>query len=500
MPVRNDDGALREVHELAQGHGLVDKTLDVHAPRLAAELSACAPLYGVTSSLDALDVVLTKLRDDEELRFLGQTELWGKGKGEDWAAVLRMMLNTEQSPENLTERRIAFKIPERLAATYRVSSTNSSRFRTEIERDAASVLVMRIRDTPPARRSPAGNRGVHRSPTIRTLLRRLIAQHGLNDDQWAEAVSAQYFVCLLARKLQQTHRPDYRELLDRFLESFTYRSDDSIVLNAKKVLVTPEETKAIREQMMAEDEVDPFFRHADKTKAQVVDVDALHLNYLYGLTLGIAGPGESAILSTLRDLAATHLLGRDNERVLDLDGGWCPYRIPWLTARVLISFADLPDSYRTSLDADEIIRNAVISLTDRLTGTDTWRSGVGEWVSEWESTGLCLEALLRFEDVLEEPELIAAAASACLRRMDEWTGAPSFDTDEAANLTLGSVIAATSILASSGVAGFDLTPDETRQLAGYVTTALQVATEAVVPQTRQFCTIPQLAYYATKLL
>lgn len=502
MSKSNDDGVLREIQELSQGYGLADKNLDDHAPKLAAELQACAPMFGVTSSLDALDVVLTKLHDDDDLRFLGQTDLWGKGKGSDWAAVLRMMLNLDQTAENLTERRNAFTIPQRLAASYRVTSITSSRFRTDIEPDAASVLVMRIRASRPAPRGPAGTRGVSRAPTIRTLLRRLVAQHGLNDDQWAEAVSAQYFVCLMARRLQQTHRPDYAELLDRFLESFTYRSDDSILLNPEKVLVTPEETEAMRQEMMAEDEADPYFRHSDKTKAQVVDVEALHLNYLYGLTLGITGQGESAILSALRDVAAAHLLGRTDEsqRALDLDGGWCPYRIPWLTARVLICFADLPDSYRDSLDADEIIRNAIISLTDRITSTDTWRSGVGEWVSEWESTGLCLEALLRFQTQVEEPDLIAAVASATLSRMDEWTQAPSFETDQSANQTLGSVIAATSVLASNGVAGFDLTPDEKRQLSGYVTTALQVATEAVVPQTRQFCTIPQLAYYATKLL
>lgn len=492
-----------EIQTFCRGLALAGKELDDHAPRLAASLRECSAYLGASSPVDALEAVLDRIRADDYLTFLGDSSLAGKGRGEDWAMVLDMMLNSTRAEMTLTARRSQFEPPSRLMDAYNIGSTGSSTVRVRLEHDAAAVLVARIETLVPVASGPLIRPNTGTPANVRSYLRKLIAQHGLNDDLWAEAISAQYFVCLLARRLHLTHREDYSDLLNRFLESFTYRVDDTIILNEKRVVVTPEETEKMRSEMLAEDERDPYYRYSDKTRASAIDTQDLHVNYLYGLTLGISAPAESKILETLRRVAATHLFGggAEGSRSLDLDGGWRPYRMPWLTARVLICIADLPREYRASLDAEEVVQDAVLSLIDRLTQRWTWRGGVGDWISEWEATGLCLEALLLHARCLDNYEQLDAVGAACIGRYEEWAVSPSFNTGDAANATLSAVILATSLVALAGAPGaFALTPEQGRQLRGLVMSALEVAVDTVSPQTQQFCTIPQIAFYSSKIL
>ena len=276
--------------------------------------------------------------------------------------------------------------------------------------------------------------------------RRMIAQHGLDDATWAKAISAQYFLVLIGRRLRMTGQSDYLKLMDRFVGSFTYRVNDRIELNPDRVLVTPEETEGIRAAMDAEDGRDSYFAKSRKTASGYIDTDLLHLNYLYGLTLQIASaPPRTSILKALEDAALDHLIHETNGPTLDEYGGWVPYRIPWVTARILTSMSHVDLSARS--DARLIldcVDTGLRSLMDRVTDDGLWRSGVGHWVSKWESSGLCLEALYRWQSRLTYPQqkLLEESATAILNRQSEWTRPPNLDTEDRANDTLAGVVLA----------------------------------------------------------
>jgi hypothetical protein len=503
MDSARQTAVVRELQALAHGKGIRSKNLDHEAPQFAELAGRCAPLLGAGTTVDVIDALVDRLAADGHLTFLQGTPLANRGSGADWAALLRMALNLDHSDYDLGIRRDNFVIPGRLQESYRITSVKSSKLRLVLEPAAFEVLVRMAESLGTAAAPTVAQQMQATEPIgeIRRLLRRLIASHGLNDESWSKAISSQYFVALLARRLQLTHRPDYQQLLNRFLESFAYRVDDSIVLNPEHVLVTSEEKLKIKEQMAAEDRRDAYYRQAAKTRAEEVSADDLHINYLYGLTLGITAGGSAKIIDTLRDVALAHLLDRNGRGdVLDLDGGWRPYRIPWLTARVLTSFAELAPELRSDQGTTEVLRAACSSLVDRLTPELTWRSGVGDWVSVWESTGLCLEGLLAHEDLIEDQLLLGHIGKATADRFNEWAMRPSFDTDDLANQTLASVIMASVLLRHSETLHLRLSAQTKREMEGLVVEALRLASETLEPQSRQFCTIPQVAYYATHIL
>ena len=488
-----------ELQSYVRGTALLGKDLADKAPLFNRELMRCASLLGATTSAGTLGAVISRIRRDNALEFLSETDLAHKATGRDWAAVLEMLFNTKKLDDEIMTRRSNFQLPKRIAESYSISSNKSSKLRSVVEPDAIRVLVMRVASlSTPSR--PVDSMMSQMDPVsqIRGTIRKLVATHGLNDPQWTKAVSSQYFVCLLARRMDMTHRDDYKLLLNRFLESFTYRSDDTIDLNPQHVLVTPEELASMKQQMEHED---PFFKNSDKTRAERIDMDALHLNYLYGLTLGITADGKSKIFRTLRDVAISHLADRDSTgRVIDLDGGWIPYRIPWLTARNLISFAQLSKDEIATEGCEELIRSALASLLDRLTDDLTWRSGVGDWVSKWESTGLCLEALFSFWEYVDNPEAVILVAEYCCDQFSSWAVTPDFSSDSVSNETLAAVILASVLLLASENGRFELSRDLKSEMQGLVAQSLRLASDTLPPATRQFCTIPQIAYYATYLL
>lgn len=341
---------------------------------------------------------------------------------------------------------------------------------------------------PTVSRSPQGLR-------IIESIRRIIAQHGLDDETWASAISAQYFLVLLARRLEMIDQQDYEQLMDRFLGSFTYRVSDKVVLNPDRVLVTPEELKKISECMEEEDAEDTFFTKTTKTKAANVNTELLHLNYLYGLTLAIAAsPPRTRILRALEDAAIDHLILEKGMRTLDEYGGWSPYRIPWVTARVLISLSHVDIAVRPETQFIlRVVDTGLRSLVYRQVDGKYWRSGVGTWVSKWEATGLCLEALLRWEHRLDDKTAITGTLE-YLRTDGSWLRQPPrFDSGDAANETLASVVIASLLVGreSSGVNERD------EPFLDYVESALKVLLNSDASP-RQFCTVPQVAYYAAE--
>ncbi len=114
-------------------------------------------------------------------------------------------------------------------------------------------------------------------------------------------------------------------------------------------MVTPEEVQHIITAMEQEDKDDTYFTATAKTRANKVDMGLMHKNYLYGVALGISSRHNSRVMRTIRDSTIQHLIYGRNPPTMDSAGGWHPFRVPWITARILISLgladiADRPDS------------------------------------------------------------------------------------------------------------------------------------------------------------
>lgn len=408
--------------------------------------------------------------------------------GREWAAVLRMLFNTDRQYESLGTRRQSFNIPPGIEAAYKVSTTTSSRFRGLVCRDAALVFVEFVYDAGLVL-SVELERDQDLAGVIGKAITRQLAAHGYIETEWVSALSGQYFLILLGRLMGDDEREDYGALLDTFLASFNPRADDTLVLNERNVLVTPDELSRMKQCMLDEDAADAYYSRTARTRAENIDPDLLHKNYLYGLIIGIAAQRAGRTMHNVHDIALEHLSKRAGP-ALDPAGGWVPYRIPWITARVLLSLRELHDEVLTP-ELRKIISRACYSLLARVLPDGTWRSGVGSWVSLWESTGLCLEALLAWPEYCDTTSLDDSLMAVWTRR-DEWLKTPDLTSEDGANATLAATVLCTNLLKAPP------TEITIQACTRYLAEVLIHAEAVAAPTTRQYCTVPQILYYAAK--
>lgn len=335
---------------------------------------------------------------------------------------------------------------------------------------------------------------------IQAYCRKKIGKHGLNDEDWAKALSSMYFLVALAHDLSLTDTDEYRLLLDNFLSHFRFRHNDTIDLLDDKVLVTPEENQHIRVAMEEEDVSDPYFATTPKTRANKVNMELMHRNYLYGVALGISSRHTSRVMRTIRDATIQHLIYGRNPSTMDSGGGWHPYRVPWVTARILVSLGIADVSDRPDLTGiGEVVDSGLQSLITRLDPKGFWRSGVGHWVSNWECTALCLEAFLISDRQRTYRPIIDAVVGHVLGKRDIWLPSePAFSTEASANESLASALIASVVLrlGRSYSLSETLVPLDVRnELLHHLQKCLEAIDEPNQLSPRQFCTVPQLIAY-----
>ncbi|MEW6713717.1 MAG: nitrilase-related carbon-nitrogen hydrolase [Nitrospirota bacterium] len=338
------------------------------------------------------------------------------------------------------------------------------------------------------------------SVLIREEINRLIAKHGIDDENWAKAFSSIYFLSQLAETMKREDSTDYRRLLDQFLTYFRFRADDTIALIEDRILVTPDENRNIRAAMVEEDARDPYFAKTPKTKAANIDMQMMHENYLYGVALGISARQQTRVMSTIRDTAISHLVHDTRRPSRDPGGGWIPYRVPWITARIIAIFAKVDVAGRPDASPiKEAIEQGLSSLIHRLDQGGYWKSGVGTWVSKWECTALCLEAFLLADTKQTYKSVIAAVLGQILRKTEEWIMAdPGFDTDAKANDTLASVLMSSVVLRLCANYIGDpslVTHENEKRMLSVMLHALRESSDAEKIHQRQFSTVPQIAAY-----
>lgn len=278
-------------------------------------------------------------------------------------------------------------------------------------------------------------------------IKKIVAKHGFDDDEWAQAISSQYFLLCLAKQLNWSKK-DYTNLLNKCLSSFSVTYTGDYIIDNEKLLVTPDETNKIVECMQEEDKNDDYYTHSAKMQARKINSEQMYMNFHYGLLIRIVSSEDTDVLCAIKHKCLERLM--DGEAI-DTSDGWYPYRVPWITARILISLRSIDyGTYSEAQKIKNIIESAITSLYQRIDEKGAyWRSGVGKWVSKWESTGLCLEALYMWDEIKShETEVKRILDYVCSEESrNEWLNYQvSFATEESANNTLSGVILASVIL------------------------------------------------------
>lgn len=338
---------------------------------------------------------------------------------------------------------------------------------------------------------------------LRISIIKLISKHGLDDANWLQAPSSQLFLSYISHELELTESEEYKNLVNAFFQFFTPKYDDSLSLIEERVLITPDENSRIIQSMKDEDELDPFFKSSSKTIAENINPRLQHENYLYAVALGISSLVPSNFMNAVTNSALNYLIYKKNPSSLDNHGGWYPYRVSWITARILISLSHVDLSNRPDIkNIQNTIDLGLESLIKRLDNEGYWRSGVGNWVSKWESTALCLEAFLS-ADTNNKYRVVIETLIERLANNREWLlENPDFSSEEATNETLANILMMAVLIQSKKKYELSSILDIKTEIL-YVDFCIKTINKLLEKEDieiRQFCTIPQIVSYCLFLI
>lgn len=330
---------------------------------------------------------------------------------------------------------------------------------------------------------------------ILDYIERVISNYEPADNAWAGAISAQYFLLCLAKE-QERDTLFLEELLNACLSSFRVTCNHGLVLDPGRILITPEETNKIIECMKEEDESDRFYSRSSKLRADNINSETMYLNFHYGLLVRILANGKDQIMQAILSSCLENLFEKNS---LDSSGGWYPYRVPWITARILISLKYIEDA----LDEKQKSYSAyaIKTLVRRIKKDDNgfyfWKSGVGTWVSVLESTALCLEAIYEWGITDETAEKVRGVLGFCIKELNK-DHKICLSDETSSNDTLSIVILASVALRVSG-SHFNEYYDSIKELAYPIfANVMSIICESQPIRPKQYCTIPQILYYIYK--
>ncbi len=359
---------------------------------------------------------------------------------------------------------------------------------------------LELQDTQPAHIS--SNHSAQLKELVQKI-QKLIADRGLDDNSWTQTLPSQYFLIKLARILRLNKNPDYLNLLDSFLRNYHMRVDNQIVLLGDRDLDTPEELLEIKKSLTEDDKRDNYYSRYSKNAAENIDVSLLHDNYQYGLMAQIAFSNEfpdSLTLKLIQELAIKGLLYGNGKKPTNDHGGWYPQRLPWITARILIGLRN--SGYEMNEDREyieETATNAISYLIRSIYQDKYWRSGINDWVTDWESTALCLEALDQWDRVKEYEVKIQQVIKYVLDNEKKWLVSPSFDTKANTNKTLAAVTLLCNVIELNNKyfkRSFNLSYSKS---FSYLSSVLDLITNSSKIQVEQYSTIQQIAFYIARM-
>lgn len=328
-------------------------------------------------------------------------------------------------------------------------------------------------------------------------IKKILSLHTLADESWIKAVSAQYFLIGIAEifGFNAEKNQDYAAVLEESFSSIKLSHKGGFKIEEKNILIIPDENTKLLECMRQEDVQDGYYLKT-RLRAELINKpELIYKNYQYGLMVRISSACNSHIFNAVQAVAIDELFTRE---AIDPYGGWYHYRLPWVTARILISLKSAKlDNRNDEENIKKVISDALKSLIDRIDSKGYWRSGAGDWVSKWESTGLCLEAIYFYDQIEDNKEIIDGVIDYLLSEESrkEWLGEPSFADEQSANETLASVILASVLYRIIGkhYASYDIKIQES--IEQFFLKCLDIIEKGEDEIVRQYCTIPEILYY-----
>lgn len=209
------------------------------------------------------------------------------------------------------------------------------------------------------------------------------------DPTWNNTPSSMYFVISTAEMLGVVD--EYDNVVKALCSNFELINGSiSIKYNALK---TTDDFNNIKKRMITEDESVSFYNYE---KGISLDNELIHKNWLFGLMIGLKEVLSTSGYSDLISKIEMELIDAQDE-----EGYWYPKRVPWVTARIIIGLSEAGYSIK-----DSFIKNGVdylISLIDN----NRWVSHTGGWNNEYETSSLCLEAIIKsgYSNIADNPNI-----------------------------------------------------------------------------------------------
>lgn len=197
------------------------------------------------------------------------------------------------------------------------------------------------------------------------------------DPTWENTPSSMYFVISTARMLGVVD--EYKDVIDALCSNFSLENGQ---INVRyDILQTTNDFVKIKEKMIKEDN-----DNCPTGYELGIDIDLveIHKNWLYGLLIGLKGVLEDSGYQELIKNVESEIIQSQEK-----DGYWYPKRVPWVTARILIGLAEAGYSIR-----DKCIYKGVNYLLQEIKDRH-WDAHTGGWNNVFETSSLCLEALIK---------------------------------------------------------------------------------------------------------
>ena len=339
-------------------------------------------------------------------------------------------------------------------------------------------------------------------------IKAIIRKHTLCAPDWTEAISAQNFLAELSLILGMARESSFKELLNVFLSSFSPQFDGGFKVNERNILIIPDENQKLINCMVKEDETDTYY-HGALSATQIKNPDRIYKNYLYGTMVNIAISANNNQLNNVFEYCINELLSLE---AMDLErGGWYHYRLPWITARILLSIHNILSNdhlaFYSSIGKIELAdKKGLDSLIERIYDEKYWRSGAGSWVSMWESTGLCLEAFITSDSALQNRyyvEKIDKVITYLFQDgvINQWLPEDvDFSTEDSANTALAQIVLCSVLYRYIHLSEWTRYATYGRRIGELFTKVIDIFTNSDKINARQFCTAPQILLYIAKAI
>lgn len=197
------------------------------------------------------------------------------------------------------------------------------------------------------------------------------------DPSWDNTPSSMYFVISTAKMLGVVD--EYKDVVNELCSNFEI-CNNQLIINYER-LQTTNDFIMIKERMIEEDKYNATSKYE---KGEEINLKIIHRNWLYGLIIGVK--------SVLVDNGYKELIRHIEDELINVQdeaGYWYPKRVPWVTARILIGLAEAGYSIK-----DNFIKKGVNYLIEAI-DDDKWDAHTGGWNNEFETSSLCLEALIK---------------------------------------------------------------------------------------------------------